>query len=296
MHMSSQFVGRPLKTYQSRITWRDTMNYAAAIKDGNPQYFDDERSAGIIAPPMFAVAATWPVVENIPDHIEADDFPQEIRLTQVHYTEHIRFHRPLFPGQALSIEGRVAAILPHRAGTQIVICFEAFNQNHEPVFTEHNSAIMRGVKCDDSGSGAETLPSVPDRGTEDRLRWEQSIAIDPLLPFVYDGCTRIVFPIHTSRKFAHQVGLPGIILQGTATLAIAVSELINREADGNPLRLKEIYGRFTGMVLPGSEIRLKVYGSRAGNNAGAIFFDVINQQGDKAISHGYALLVDDDLG
>ena len=73
--------------------------------------------------PMFAVAATWPVVENIPDHIEADAFPREILLTQVHYTEHIRFHRPLIPGQALSIEGRVAAIMPHRAGTQIVIRF-----------------------------------------------------------------------------------------------------------------------------------------------------------------------------
>jgi acyl dehydratase len=294
MQISSQFVGTPLKTYQSQITWRDTMNYAAAINDGNPQYFDDERNAGIIAPPMFAVAATWPVAENIPDHIEADAFPREIQLTQVHYSEHIRFHRPLIPGQTLSIEGRVAAIMPHRAGTQIVIRFEAFDQNHAPVFTEHNGAMMRGVKCDDGGSGSETLPSAPDRGTEDRLRWEQGIAIDPLLPFVYDGCTNIVFPIHTSKKFAHQVGLPGIILQGTATLALAVSEIINREADGDPLKLKEIYCRFTGMVLPGSEIRLQVYGSRAGYHAGAIFFDVINQAGEKAISHGYALLADSD--
>jgi acyl dehydratase len=296
MHIGSQFVGTPLKTYQSQITWRDTMNYAAAVNDGNPLYFDDERKEGIIAPPMFAVAATWPIIENIPDFIEADDFPEEILLTQVHYSEHIRFHRSLSPGQALSIKGRVAAILPHRAGTQIVICFEALDQNDEPVFTEHNGAMMRGIQCSDSGRGAEALPSVPDRGTESRLRWEQTITVDPMLPFVYDGCTNIVFPIHTSKKFAHQVGLPGIILQGTATLALAVSELINREAGGNPLKLKEIYCRFAGMVLPGSEIRLQVYESRAGNNAGAIFFDVINQNGDTAISHGYALLVDKDSG
>jgi len=289
MHISSQFVGTPLKTYQSQVSWRDTMNYAAAIKDDNPQYFDDERKEGIIAPPMFAAAVTWPIIENIPDFIEADHFPKEILLTQVHYTEHIRFHRPLSPGRAITIKGRIAAILPHRAGTQIVTCLEALAQNDEPVFTEHIGAMMRGVKCDDSGSGKEAVPSVPERGTEDRLRWEQNIRIDPLLPFVYDGCTNIVFPIHTSQKFARQVGLPGIILQGTATLALAVSELIDREADGNPLKLKEIYCRFTGMVMPGSEIRLQVYGSRAGNNAGAIFFDVINQEGDKAISHGYAL-------
>ena len=40
MHIGSQFVGTPFKTYQSQITWRDTMNYAAAINDGNPLFFD----------------------------------------------------------------------------------------------------------------------------------------------------------------------------------------------------------------------------------------------------------------
>ncbi len=129
MHISSQFVGTPLKTYQFRVSWRDTMNYAAAIKDANPLYFDDECKQGIIAPPMFAVATTWPIIENIPNFIEADHFPEEILLTQVHYTEHIRFHRPLSPGQVITIKGRLAAILPHRAGTQIVTCLEALDQN-----------------------------------------------------------------------------------------------------------------------------------------------------------------------
>lgn len=296
MEISSDFVGTPLKPYQAAVHWRDTMNYAAAIKDDNPHYFDDERQEGIIGPPMFAVAATWPIIENLPEFIESDDFPQEIFLTLVHYTEHIRFHRPLIPGQTLSIQGRVAAILPHRVGTQIVTCFEALDQNGEPVFTEHNGGMLRGVQTKGGPRGTEALPLVPDRQPEAELRWEQRISIDPLLPFVYDGCTNIVFPIHTSRKFAHQVGLPGIILQGTATLALAVSELIKREADGNPRQLKEIYCRFTGMVLPGSEIRLQAYGSKAVNHSGHLFFDVINQQGEKAISHGYALLVDKDSG
>jgi acyl dehydratase len=268
------------------------MNYAAAIGDDNPLYFDDECSSGIVAPPMFAVAATWPIIENIPDFLDADDFPREILLTQVHYTEHIRFHKALSPGQALSIKGRIAAILPHRAGTQIVTCFEALDQNGEPVFTEYNGGMMRGVKCMDGGKGAEVLPSVPDRDSKIRLRWEQRIRVDSLLPFVYDGCTNIVFPIHTSKKFAHEVGLAGIILQGTATLALAVTELINREADGNPSKLEEIYCRFTGIVLPGSDIRLQVFYSMADNHSGSIFFEVINQEGDKAISHGYALLAD----
>ena len=295
MEISSDFVGTSLKPYQASVQWRDTMNYAAAIKDDNPHYFDDERRAGIIGPPMFAVAATWPIIENLPEFIESNDFPQEILLTLVHYTEHIRFHRPLVPGQALSIQGRVAAILPHRAGTQIVTCFDARDQHGEPVFTEHNGGMLRGVETRGGPKGTEALPAVPDRPPEAELRWEQRISIDPLLPFVYDGCTNIVFPIHTSKKFAHQVGLPGIILQGTATLALAVSELINREANGTPRKLKEIYCRFTGMVLPGSEIRLQAYGSKAGGQTGNLFFDVINAKGEKAISHGFARVVDNDL-
>ena len=294
MEISSDFVGTSLKPYQATVHWRDTMNYAAAIKDDNPHYFDDERREGIMGPPMFAVAATWPIIENLPEFIESDDFSQELLLTLVHYTEHIRFHRPLIPGQALSVQGRVAAILPHRAGTQIVTCFEALDQNGEPVFTEHNGGMLRGVQTKDGPRGTEALPSVPDREPEAELLWEQRISIDPLLPFVYDGCTNIVFPIHTSKKFAHQVGLPGIILQGTATLALAVRELINRQADGNPLKLKEIYCRFTGMVLPDSEIRVQVYDGRAGDQNGSLFFDVFNAEGQKVISHGYALIADSD--
>ncbi|MBW2441786.1 MAG: MaoC family dehydratase N-terminal domain-containing protein [Deltaproteobacteria bacterium] len=290
MEISSDYVGTILKPYRGTLQWRDTMNYAAAIHDDNPHYFDDERREGIIAPPMFAVAATWPIIENLPEFIETDAFPQEVLLTLVHYTEHIRFHRPLVPGQSLSIQGRVAAIMPHRAGTQIVICFEALDQHNQPVFTEYNGGMLRGVQSIDGAKGTRALPAVPDREPGAGLRWEQRIWIDPLLPFVYDGCANIVFPIHTSRKFAHRVGLPGIILQGTATLALAVRELINREGGGNPLKLKELYCRFTGMVLPGSEIKIRAYFSKDPDPAGNFYFDVINQEGKKAISHGYALI------
>ncbi len=105
------------------------MNYAAAIGDDNSAYFDDENREGIIAPPMFSVAATWPVIENLAQYLATDDFPHEILLTQVHYTEHLMFHRPIRPDEELTIQGVIAAIVPHRAGTHVVIRFEARNQN-----------------------------------------------------------------------------------------------------------------------------------------------------------------------
>jgi len=149
---------------------------------------------------------------------------------------------------------------------------------------------MRGVKCSDDGLCPNPLPEGPlaEEGAEPL--WESRIPIDPLRPHIYDGCTDIVFPIHTSRAFARQVGLPGNILQGTATLAFAVRELINREAGGDPLALKSVFCRFTGMVLPGTVIRVQLVGKSRKHDATNLHFIVLNQEGQRAISGGYALV------
>jgi acyl dehydratase len=290
LEISPGRVGIDLKPYSARIKWRDAMNYAAAISDRNPLFFDDARPDGILVHPMFSVALTWPIIENMPHYLGPAEIPLEVLLTQVHYSEHLVFHRPLRPDEKLAIQGRIVAILPHRAGTHIVVRFQAFDAGRKLVFTEYNGAMLRGVHCAGAGRQEADFPVVPDDRDSGRLRWAKTLTIDPLLPFIYDGCTNIVFPIHTSKKFARQVGLPGIILQGTATLALAVRELIQQEAHGQPLLLREISCRFSGMVLPGSEITLKVYPALSAKNSALRFFDVFNQAGEKAISHGVAII------
>jgi acyl dehydratase len=290
MELSSRFVGTPLKDCHTEITWRQTMNFAAAVDDNNDYYMDDEREGGIIAPPMFSVAMTWRILERIWEYIEAKDFPLEVLVTQVHHTENLEFHRPLRPGDRLTVKGRVAAILPHRAGTRVVMRFDAMGEADEPVFTEHIGALMRGVKCSDEGLCPSRLPEGPLLKESAEPLWESRIPIDPLRPHIYDGCTDIVFPIHTSRNFARQVGLPGNILQGTATLAFAVREIINREAGGNPLALKSVFCRFTGMVFPGTVIRVQLVGKSGTDKGTNLHFIVLNQEGQKAISGGYAFL------
>ncbi|MBI5585120.1 MAG: MaoC family dehydratase N-terminal domain-containing protein [Deltaproteobacteria bacterium] len=290
MELSADLVGTSLKPYRREITWRETMNYAAAVGDDNPRYFDDERDGGIVAPPLFGVAVTWPILERIWEFIDSDRFPPEVLLTQVHHTEHLIFHRPIRPGDNLTVQGRIAAVLPHRAGTQVVICFEALDQKGQPVFTEHTGALLRGVSCTGSGRGREALPAVPAGPAADRALWETPLPIDPLQPFIYDGCANIYFPIHTSKSFARQVGLPGIILQGTATMALAAREILNREVGGDPQRLQVFSGRFTGMVFPGTSIRVQLTGKKPGPAGSDLHFIVYNQEGRPAVSQGYAFI------
>jgi len=290
MKLSSDFVGTSIKEYRTAADSRWTMNYAAAIGETNPLYFDDERPGGIIAPPLFPVAVTWPMVQHITDNIEAADFPKEVIFTQVHYSEHLIIHRPVKAGDSIIVSGSIAAILPHRAGTFVTLKFDAYDSGGGALFTEYIGAMMRGVECTGGGKGGENIPPLPVRNEESSKEWESSIPVSRLTPYIYDGCSNIHFPIHTSVKFARAVGLPGIILQGTATLAISVREVIERVADGNSERVSSIYCRFSGMVLPGGDIKVILAGKRIQDDGTDLFFTVLNSENKPAISNGYIRL------
>jgi len=286
MHINADLVDTRLNHYQTGITWRQTTNYAAAIQDNNPVYFDDRAEAGLVAHPLFPVAVTWPIVSRLDTFVTSPDFSPEILLTQVHYTEHLVLHRLLKPGDRLTIAGALQALLPHRAGTHAIIRLAAEDEQGAPVFTEYIGAMLRGVDCGQGGQAGD-LPRIPENETGEDLRWTAAIPIAPTCSYVYDGCSDIEFPIHTSPQFAEMVGLPGIILQGTATLAYAVREVVNNEAGRNPARIAEVAARFSGMVLPGTDIHVCCTGKTAHPDHTDIFFEVRNHEQKKAIRSGY---------
>lgn len=287
MELNSQLAGTPFVPYAAEITQRQTTNFAAALGDDNPLYFDDDAPGGLAAPPTFPVSVTWPVLSNLGDFIQDRSFPRDVLLTQVHYTEHLILHRLVRPGDQLSLEGEIAAILPHRAGTHAVVRLDAADAKGDPVFTEYIGAMLRGVQC--QGEKGD-LPEHPQTDPGASPVWTSKVPVDPLAPYIYDAGTDIEFPIHTSPKFARAVGLPGIILQGTATLGLAVRELVNKEAGADPRAVREIACSFTGMVLPGTGIEVCCLDVRTEGPFTHIFFDVINAENKKAVKNGYLKL------
>ena len=286
MNLEPGLVGIHLKDYHTEITWRETTNYAAAIQDNNPKYFDDRKEEGIVSHPMFPVSVTWPILSRLDQFIESQDFPKDVLMTQVHYTEHLLIHRLIRPGDKLSISGRLEAFVPRRAGTHAIICLEAEDEKGAPVFREYTGAMLRGVGCGEGGKRAE-IPLIPENDTVGEALWSSVIPIDPERSYIYDGCSNIVFPIHTSPGFAEMVGLPGIILQGTATLAYAIREIVDQEADRDPHRISEIACRFSGMVKPGTDIRVSCTGRKDSGDLMGVFFEVQNCDQEKAVRNGY---------
>lgn len=286
LKIGSELAGIPWKTVEKEITWRATTNYAASLSDMNPFYVDDERPEGIIAPPMFAVTLGWPLAKDIYNQLDVP-YKKDVFDQQVHYTEYLEFHKPICPGTKILIKPTIAAIVPHKSGTHIVYRFDVTNEKGELHHREYMGCLLRGVECADSGKGAENVPTTLRVELNSSPAWESTIKIPQEFPYIYDGCTGIFFEIHTSPKFARSVGLPDILVQGTATIAFAVREIINREADGNPTRLKVISGKLTAMVFPNSRIKVQMIHIDRNELSTGIYYQVLNERGERAISAGH---------
>lgn len=287
MELTSHYVGRRSEPLELEVTPRWSMNYAAGVADDNPWYFDDERPGGTLAPPMLSVALTWKMSEGFGQHWRQADFPAEVLARQVHYSEWIEFLQPLRPGQRLRIEGEVAAILPHPAGTHLVLEYTAYDAANAAVFREYIGGMLRGVRCVDGGAGADRVPDLPRVNNTPEPLWERRLHVDRLAAHVYDGCADISFAIHTSPAFAHAVGLPDPIYMGTATLALAQREILNAEGGGDPRRVRGICCNFTGMVLPGTDIAVQAVRRVERADGGAdVHFVVLDAEGKRAIRNG----------
>ena len=287
MEIDTSIVGFALSPMEREVSWRDTMNYAAAVGDLDPRYLDDTREGGVVAPPLFAVAVTWPLVTALSEGL-GDALRPEIVATMVHASERLVFHRPIRPRDRLRLTGRVAALVSTPAGAHLVLRIDAADAGGSPVFTELNGAIFRGVACKGEDRGRESLPDTPRWEEPPAPLWAASIPVARQAAHVYDGCTDIVFPIHTSAAFARSVGLPDIILQGTAALALAAREILDREAAGEPARLKEIGCRFAGMVIPGTSVSVELSAREERQGDSLLGFRVLDEGGNQALKQGFA--------
>ena len=110
------------------------------------------------------------------------------------------------------------------------------------------------------------------------------------LAHVYSECARIWNPIHTDVEVARRMGLPDIILHGSATLALAVSRVVDHAAGGDPNRVRRLGGMFRGMVLMPSEIRLRLLADETGDDGRVVAWDVLDAEGRPAITKGFVVL------
>ncbi|MDQ2942180.1 MAG: MaoC family dehydratase N-terminal domain-containing protein [Candidatus Dormibacteraeota bacterium] len=89
-------------------------------------------------------------------------------------------------------------------------------------------------------------------------------------------------PIHLDDEFARKVGLPGVIAHGMLQMGLAGS--IAAEAAGGPEKLRRLYCRFAGMVLPGDVVTF----TAVTVSPGKLELRAVNQRGEPVLTKSTA--------
>ncbi|MBI3458320.1 MAG: MaoC family dehydratase N-terminal domain-containing protein [Candidatus Rokubacteria bacterium] len=287
MRLPAGLVGAVAGPQVREIDARWLMAYAAGLGETAPPYVDTLRSGGLLAHPLFPVCYEWPVALAL-----RATLPDEVAVRGVHATHDLHLHRLPRVGDRLATAAAVVSVTPRRPGAFVVTRFLTADGAGRPVSTTEYGTLYRGVECDaaavEAGNGepAET-PELPARADP---AWSEPLSIPANLAHVYTECARIWNPIHTDRAVARAAGLPDVILHGTATLGLAVSAVLRREADGDPTRVRRLTGRFGAMILLPSALTVQGLGAVEAADGRWVGFQVLTAGGRPAVRDGRILL------
>jgi len=272
--LPSATLGAVVGPDEQTIDARWLMAYAAALGETDPRYFDTGARSGPLAHPLFPVCYEWPLAVALRERV----IGEAIAPFSVHATHDLVVHRSPRGGDRLRTSARIVDVRPVKAGSLVVARYDTVDGAGAPVSTTHYGSIYRGVACDST-----TASHTPEAARESSpARWEERVEIGARLAHVYTECARIWNPIHTDIAVARAAGLPGLILHGTATLALAVSRVVRRDLGGDAIRVRGVAVRFTGMVPMPSIVIVRGYE----DNATDIPFDAVDTAGRPVLGRG----------
>lgn len=273
--LSRDIVGVSAGPLVHEVDARWLMAYAAGLGETDPRYFDTLGPPGPAAHPLFPVCYEWPALLALRALTTSD----EMATRSVHATHDLVVHRPLRAGEALRTTARVTGLAHRRAGTLLTARNETVDALGRPVTTTDYGSVYRGVHFEGAGAGDQPAGGAFDLPTGAEGR---PVAVPSGLAHVYSECARIWNPIHTDVAVARAAGLPGIILHGTATLALAVSQVMSHAAL-DPRAVRRVRATFTGMVPLPSHLTVRVIEAREGN---AYLFEVRGEDDAPVLSRG----------
>ncbi len=281
MPIDTAVVGSSTDPITHQIDDRWIMAYSAGLNDLNTRYMDTDTHA-LTAHPVFPVCLEWPTILSsraLPGYDQTT--PDEL-ARGVHAAHDLHLYRPIQAGDHLTTTATVTHLEQIKPGVAVTTRLDTIDDQGNLVCQTYQLGIHRGVDMTGTPTHSQPPPLPPIHpGNSNNPR--ATIPVSANAAHIYTECARIWNPIHTDRAVALAAGLPDIILHGTATLALAISHLVNRHLDGDSTRVKRLGGRFSAMVLMPSELNLVV----DSQTEGLICFTVYTTDGQAAFSRGF---------
>lgn len=283
MPLDTAIVGQSIPAEHHTVDVRWLMAYAASLNDPNPAYMDTHANS-VVGHPVFPVCVEWPVILNTRALAGSQSLTDEESARGVHAAHDLHIHAPITAGDELTTEATMIGVNAIKPGAAYTMKLTTTNQAGIVVAETYQLGIYRGVEVSGESGFSEHPPELPTRSDP-----TQGIRSEIFVPagaaHTYTECAHIWNPIHTDKAVALAAGLPDIILHGTATLALAVTEVVDKHADGNPARVTRLGGRFAAMVLMPSTIVVESH--RVDN---VVSYHVLTEDGQTAISGGFVCL------
>jgi acyl dehydratase len=262
LNIAADMVGRESGPEPTGIDLRWLMAYNAALGEVSEA-----------AHALFPVCYEWPANRTL----RLVSGLQALNERLVHAQHDLVIHRAPRAGETLQVSGRIVSVTQRRPGAFVVMRMQARGAAGDAVSTTDYGMLYRGVQLEGAERAIEKAEDPPRH--EAKLQAVGEIDVPATAAHVYTECARIWNPIHTEPEYARKAGLPGIILHGTATLALSVSQVLGKLKMGKARRVR---CRFAGMVLMPST--LTVHASRVGDE---VAFETRNTQGDTVIDRGW---------
>lgn len=282
MPFNTAMVGGTSKAFVNAIDARWLMSYAAGLGDTAPAYFDTEANT-VIGHPMFPVCLEWPATLDCANIPGSESITLDERRRDVHAAHDLHIYRAIEAGDQLTTTATIVGIEQIRPGAAQIIRLDTIAKDGELVCRTYQLGIKRGVDIIGEPTFAEEPPALPTLPVSSSDEQRFVIPISKQAAHVYTECARIWNPVHTDRRVALAAGLPDIILHGTATMALAVSTIVDHYLAGDPTPVVRLGGRFSAMVLMPSTLTLIVHA----DEKGLIAYTVLTEDGKPAINQGF---------
>lgn len=249
--------------------------YAKATNDPIAAHLD-----GTLAPPVFAVVPALPNVAEA----TMSAVPDELMLRILHGEQDFRFHRPIVPGETLTVRSKVVGIHGKSSGVVVTTIGETRDERDDLVNEQYFVGFFRGGNWPhEAGSPA------PEHTFDEALRERPADVVveqkfDSDQTFRYAEPAGDPMPIHLDEEFAKSVGLPGIIMHGLCTMAFNSHAILSQLGPHNPERLKRLAVRFATPGRPGQVMTTSIWNT----GGGVLKFESTNNEGEVLIKDGIA--------
>lgn len=146
MPVDKKFIGKKYAPAKYVVGWEKVKEYATAIGDKNPLYFDEEfaknsKYGGLIAPPTFAVVyAGEPLKWLLLDKEMALNL-----MMLVHGEQDFEFGEVVRPGDVITTDCEVADIYEKKGKDFVIARTESRNQKGEVVVRASWTFVIRGA-------------------------------------------------------------------------------------------------------------------------------------------------------